>query len=171
MAELNNIYVALTRSRDELYVFLPQKVGNSFNLVNSLIPENIRETGARVKPRAKPRRKPSVMELPPRNTMTGSIISKTNFSLRPEAPAGREPWAGGTLTARSGCAGRSSILCSHLSAIGTAPILRKAWRAQEQAQSRFPYLKGSRQIISPSWRNYSNPREQNRSFIARRRKS
>ncbi len=43
--ELNNIYVALTRAQDELYAFIPKKTGNTFNLVNFLIPEDIRVVG------------------------------------------------------------------------------------------------------------------------------
>ncbi len=34
--ELNNIYVAFTRARDELYVFVPQKKGNKFNYAQFL---------------------------------------------------------------------------------------------------------------------------------------
>ena len=34
--ELNNIYVAFTRARDELYIFVPQKKGNKFNYAQFL---------------------------------------------------------------------------------------------------------------------------------------
>ncbi|MCA9400922.1 MAG: UvrD-helicase domain-containing protein [Candidatus Omnitrophica bacterium] len=40
LSELNNVYVALTRPREELYVFVPKKIGNSFNFLKLLIPEN-----------------------------------------------------------------------------------------------------------------------------------
>ncbi len=36
--ELNNIYVAFTRARDELYVFIPLKKGNRFNYAQLLFP-------------------------------------------------------------------------------------------------------------------------------------
>ena len=48
VSELNNIYVALTRARDEMYGFIPAKVGNSHNLVAKLIPESLYELGAPV---------------------------------------------------------------------------------------------------------------------------
>ena len=37
--ELNNVYVSLTRAKDELYVFIPDKVKRSANLARTLIPE------------------------------------------------------------------------------------------------------------------------------------
>ena len=45
LSELNNIYVALTRAEQELYIFIPKRVGNSFNFVNFLIPEDGLEIG------------------------------------------------------------------------------------------------------------------------------
>lgn len=39
LTELNNIYVALTRPQNELYGFIPKKIGSSFNFVKFLIPE------------------------------------------------------------------------------------------------------------------------------------
>ncbi len=45
LSELNNIYVALTRPEKELYVFIPKKVGQSFNLLRFLIPEEMYEQG------------------------------------------------------------------------------------------------------------------------------
>lgn len=43
--ELNNIYVALTRAKDEMYLFLPDKVAKSVNFVRALIPEEMVERG------------------------------------------------------------------------------------------------------------------------------
>ncbi|MDD4179012.1 MAG: UvrD-helicase domain-containing protein [Candidatus Margulisbacteria bacterium] len=51
--ELNNIYVALTRAKHELYIFLPNKIGNSKNLAGDLIPETLYERGNQVKYKAK----------------------------------------------------------------------------------------------------------------------
>jgi ATP-dependent exoDNAse (exonuclease V) beta subunit len=45
LGELNNIYVALTRAGKELYGFIPKKIGSSWNEVNLLIPEDLREKG------------------------------------------------------------------------------------------------------------------------------
>lgn len=39
LSELNSVYVALTRPQYELYGFVPKRVGNSFNLLKFLIPE------------------------------------------------------------------------------------------------------------------------------------
>ncbi|MGE0268976.1 MAG: UvrD-helicase domain-containing protein [Candidatus Omnitrophota bacterium] len=46
-SELNNVYVALTRASHELYGFIPKKVGQSYNIVNFLIPENLVQSGVR----------------------------------------------------------------------------------------------------------------------------
>lgn len=43
--ELNNVYVALTRPKEELYVFIPPKSGNSGNPARYLIKEDIYEYG------------------------------------------------------------------------------------------------------------------------------
>jgi ATP-dependent exoDNAse (exonuclease V) beta subunit len=48
LAELNNVYVALTRPRHELYVFVPKKMGNAYNVINFLIPEERVEYGKQV---------------------------------------------------------------------------------------------------------------------------
>ena len=48
LMELNNLYVALTRAVNEMYLFIPQKAGTSFNLVNFLIPEGLAELGEQV---------------------------------------------------------------------------------------------------------------------------
>jgi len=45
-SELNNIYVALTRARDEMYGFIPKRVGGTLNLATLLIPEELCEIGA-----------------------------------------------------------------------------------------------------------------------------
>lgn len=52
MDELNNMYVAFTRPKDELYIFIPKKnERRSFNIVNILIPSENPESGCRVKPK------------------------------------------------------------------------------------------------------------------------
>lgn len=48
LSEINNVYVALTRPKFELYGFLPQKVGSQFNFARYLIPENFHESGKAV---------------------------------------------------------------------------------------------------------------------------
>ncbi len=46
--ELNVAYVGLTRAREELYVFVPQKSRRGANLLDRFIPEAIRETGSKL---------------------------------------------------------------------------------------------------------------------------
>ncbi len=46
ISELNNLYVALTRAAEEMYVLIPQKAGNSVNLVTCLVPEGRASWGA-----------------------------------------------------------------------------------------------------------------------------
>jgi len=46
ISELNNIYVALTRAKKEVYLFIPERVGQSENLIGLLIPEGVTEIGA-----------------------------------------------------------------------------------------------------------------------------
>lgn len=45
LCELNNVYVSFTRAEKEMYVFVPAKSGNSDNLLNFLIPEDLIEMG------------------------------------------------------------------------------------------------------------------------------
>ncbi len=45
ISELNNIYVAMTRAQHELYAFIPEKIGQSFNLAQLLIPEDVYQCG------------------------------------------------------------------------------------------------------------------------------
>ncbi len=59
MSELNNVYVALTRASEELYAFIPQKAGNSFNIANFLVPEEMYECG---EPSARPSESRAVEE-------------------------------------------------------------------------------------------------------------
>jgi len=46
LVELNSVYVALTRSIEELYVFIPHRVGNTINPAKFLIPEECLSLGA-----------------------------------------------------------------------------------------------------------------------------
>jgi len=49
LSELNSIYVALTRPQKELYAFIPKRIGNSFNFVKFLVPEEIYQQGQETK--------------------------------------------------------------------------------------------------------------------------
>ena len=65
LAELNNVYVALTRAKQELYVFIPKRVGKSLNLVKYLIPEENLELGQKIIYPISRQKKSHIMKLPP----------------------------------------------------------------------------------------------------------
>jgi len=46
LSELNNVYVALTRPAEELYIFIPKKTGSSYNLASLLVPDDFVELGS-----------------------------------------------------------------------------------------------------------------------------
>ena len=45
LVELNSVYVALTRAIEELYIFVPARVGNAVNPAKFLIPEDCLASG------------------------------------------------------------------------------------------------------------------------------
>jgi ATP-dependent helicase/nuclease subunit A len=64
-AELNNVYVALTRPVWEMYVLIPERVGNSPNPVPLLIPTDIYDCGKPVAPAKKHEQQQQRLFLPP----------------------------------------------------------------------------------------------------------
>ncbi len=48
LSELNSLYVALTRAQSQLYAFIPKKIGNSNNVWECLIPEDMLEVGEKM---------------------------------------------------------------------------------------------------------------------------
>ncbi len=137
MAELNNIYVALTRAQDELYAFVPQKVGNSFNLVQLLIPENIREAGTPGKVARRAEEEAAVMELPASQYHDWINYLKDEFQQ-----AGTER--------NRAQRRRGEVIHFMLSFIGNldgVDLKESLARAQVQAQSRFPYVKDYAEYI------------------------
>ena len=63
-AELNTVYVALTRAVWELYVFVPARAGNSVNPASLLFPESSFSMGEAVKPDHQDHRKEARLSLP-----------------------------------------------------------------------------------------------------------
>ncbi|UCD15357.1 MAG: UvrD-helicase domain-containing protein, partial [Candidatus Omnitrophota bacterium] len=63
--ELNSIYVALTRPKYELYIFIPQKSSRSKNKVRYFIPEDIKVTGSRKKYRHKEKDPQPIIDVRP----------------------------------------------------------------------------------------------------------
>ncbi|MCX5748964.1 MAG: UvrD-helicase domain-containing protein [Candidatus Saganbacteria bacterium] len=56
--ELNNVYVALTRAKNELYVFVPPRSGNAMNPVRCLLPEKFESGTAKKYPSDIPSEEP-----------------------------------------------------------------------------------------------------------------
>jgi ATP-dependent exoDNAse (exonuclease V) beta subunit len=64
LSELNNIYVALTRPQYELYVFIPKKIGQSFNCLKFMVPEEFYRQGAPCSYEMTKSKKTAVHEIP-----------------------------------------------------------------------------------------------------------
>ncbi len=62
--ELNNIYVALTRAEEEMYVFVPKRTGTGFNFAQFLIPDDMREWGRKAPRQRQAKHDTPVMRLP-----------------------------------------------------------------------------------------------------------
>ena len=151
LTELNNIYVALTRAQDELYAFIPRKVGNSFNLVQLLIPENIRETGTPGKATRQAEEEAVVMELPASQYHDWIHYLKDEF-----LPAGEA----GSVHNRVQRL-RGEVIHFMLSFIGNLDHVdpkESLERAQTQAQSRFPYIKDYAGYIAILEKLFKSPR-------------
>jgi len=76
--ELNNLYVALTRAKDELYIFIPAKSGNSKNKAALLIPETITELG-QVQPQVKRPVESEALKVSPSNYADWIAFLKEEF--------------------------------------------------------------------------------------------
>lgn len=148
MAELNNIYVALTRAQDELYAFLPQKVGNSFNLVQLLIPESIRETGAQCKAAHRAEEEAFVMELPASRCHDWIGYLKDEF---------QEVGAVHNRAQRL----RGEVIHCMLSFIGnldTTDLEESLERTRQQAQNHFPYITDCAEYIAILGKLFRSPK-------------
>ncbi|MBU0468753.1 MAG: hypothetical protein KJ736_06795, partial [Candidatus Omnitrophica bacterium] len=63
LAELNGVYVSLTRAANELYAFIPEKVGSRFNILKFLIPQELFVCGEKVKYVSKNKKESGVVKL------------------------------------------------------------------------------------------------------------
>lgn len=64
ISELNNVYVALTRAKQELYCFIPKKEANHLNLVSLLIPSSCTTGGEKIKILSKKQKDADVFYIP-----------------------------------------------------------------------------------------------------------
>jgi len=76
--ELNNVYVALTRAKEELYVYVPDKINRSSNLVRVLIPEAQPQRGQK-KPRQKSKPSEPVVAIAPAHYQDWIAALKDEF--------------------------------------------------------------------------------------------
>ena len=77
--ELNNIYVALTRPKFELYVFIPKRSGNRPNKACFLIPEDLQEKGEQRVYEKKEKDDKPLMEIPLSTYMEWIELLKDEF--------------------------------------------------------------------------------------------
>jgi ATP-dependent exoDNAse (exonuclease V) beta subunit len=77
LVELNSTYVALTRAIEELYIFVPNRVGNTLNPAKFLIPGDCLATGM-------PAERPAAHEPPPSHQKIKSFVSDSWSGLQEE---------------------------------------------------------------------------------------
>src|SRR5665213_3572882 len=77
LVELNSAYVALTRAIEELYIFVPSRVGNAVNPAKFLIPEDCLATGT-------PAERPVAHEPSQSHQKIKSFVSDPWFGLQEE---------------------------------------------------------------------------------------
>jgi len=77
--ELNNIYVALTRPKHELYIFIPAKSGNQKNKACFLIPKNLSAKGKKILYDSKDREQEFIFEIPASNPKHWLNLQKTEL--------------------------------------------------------------------------------------------
>lgn len=132
LSELNNTYVALTRAKEELYGFIPKKVGASLNLVKYLLPENCYQSGHQLLKKAVEAKKSKdvIMKLPASQCHDWIAYLKDEF-LSEEELANRENRRRGELI---------HAIFSHIGSIkeGHADIVVKD--ALEKAALYYPYV-------------------------------
>ncbi|MEW5895188.1 MAG: UvrD-helicase domain-containing protein [Candidatus Omnitrophota bacterium] len=89
--ELNNVYVSLTRAEKEMYVFVPERTGNSFNLLNFLVPDNLTESGhvSSERKAREPWKGGDLQELPVSQYRDWIRHLEDEFSTEQETPASR----------------------------------------------------------------------------------
>lgn len=79
--ELNSVYVAFTRAKEELYIFIPRKADKGVNLASCLLPENDSEKGQRaVREKCSAIEEPRVLEIPVSEYMDWVPRLKDEFS-------------------------------------------------------------------------------------------
>jgi len=78
--ELNNMYVALTRSQHELYIFIPAKSGNQKNKACFVIPKSLYPKGKKISYNRKDRKQELIFKIPPLKPKHWLDLPKTEFT-------------------------------------------------------------------------------------------
>ena len=65
LSELNSLYVALTRPRNELYGLIPKRIGNGFNCARFLIPEDLYIQGQQERYEPQKAEDAAILKIPP----------------------------------------------------------------------------------------------------------
>ena len=77
--ELNSLYVALTRAKDEMYIFIPEKSGAGFNKAAKLIGENVAFCGEKKSTGFKKRLDENILSIAPLQYENWTSIFKEEF--------------------------------------------------------------------------------------------
>ena len=137
--ELNNLYVALTRARYEMYLFLPAKTGKKKKMACALIPFETLERGARREYKEKETREERpLIELSPSQYSDWINILRNEFIETPQLINRENVLRGELLHLVLSCLGNLSIQgkdeCFDL--------------ARQKAGALFPYIKNLDEYIS-----------------------
>lgn len=135
--ELNNIYVALTRAKYEMYAFIPEKAERGPNLARELLTDDTLEYGKRIEYKLpdKTKRIPAI-DIPPSNYKDWIGLLKDEF-------------VDASLLRSRDKVKRGEVLHYALSFIGNiykedaGPLIKKAIDA---TRARFPYLRDLKDI-------------------------
>jgi ATP-dependent helicase/nuclease subunit A len=133
LVELNNAYVALTRAIEELYVFVPSRVGNTVNPAKFLIPEDCLATGT-------PAERPAAHEAPQVHQKINAFVSDPWRGLQEEF-LNQGPKS--AVLARKGEFYHALLMhIGHINETNMAQALKIAW---DKACSLFPPPSGEGQ--------------------------
>ena len=80
LSQLNSVYVALTRAVSELYIFIPAKAGNSTNVAQFLVPQEVMAIGEPVVRPASKREDKKRVELMPSFSRDWMVFLQEEFS-------------------------------------------------------------------------------------------
>jgi len=138
LSELCNIYVALTRPKNELYAFIPKKYGNGFNLIKELIPEEYYHVGKEDDYVKQSVEGPVVQALPSSTYYDWINYLKEEFKNSDELRNRQQRFEGEIVHFMLSFVG-------NLSKVNKDSVLRQA---DQQAQIKYPVIKGDKKYLA-----------------------